>query len=276
MRKVGVIVYGAAAYLVFLGVFLYAIGFVENVGVPTSLDGPSSMATMPALAVDALLLALFSVQHSVMARPAFKLRWTRLVPREVERSTYVLLASLVLALVFWQWRPVRAVVWHVDLPPAAVLLRATSLLGWFVVLTSTFMISHLELFGLRQVWLHARDLPYRPVGFTTRLLYQFVRHPIMLGFLMAFWATPAMTVGHLLFALLTTGYILVGVHFEERDLLAEHGERYATYRRDVPMLLPMPTRTARSRAATETKGEAAGIGARGRPPGTETAEAPHV
>jgi len=274
MRKAGVIAYGVAAYLVFLGVFLYAIGFVEDIGVPRSLDGPSTTATPPALVVDALLLALFAAQHSVMARPAFKRWWTRLVAREVERSTYVLLASLVLALVFWQWRPVRAVVWRVDLPPAAVLLRATSLFGWFVVLTATFMISHLELFGLRQVWLHARGLPYRPVGFTTRLLYQFVRHPIMLGFLVAFWATPEMTVGHLLFALLTTGYILVGVRLEERDLLAEHGERYATYRRDVPMLLPMPTRAARSRAANET--EEAGIGARCRPPGTETPEAPHV
>jgi len=274
MRKAGVIVYGGAAYLVSLGVFLYAIGFVEGMGVPRSLDGPSTTATLPALVVDALLLALFAVQHSVMARPAFKRRFTRLVAREVERSTYVLLASLSLALVFWQWRPVHAVVWHVELPLAAVLLRATSLLGWVVVLTSTFMVSHLELFGLRQVWLHARGLPYRPVSFTTRLLYRFVRHPLMLGFLVAFWATPEMTVGHLLFALLTTGYILFGVQLEERDLVAELGEQYTTYRRDVPMLLPMPTRVARSRAATVT--EVAGLGARCRPPGTETPEAPHV
>jgi methanethiol S-methyltransferase len=253
MRKAGVVVYGVAAYVVFVGVFLYAIGFVEDVGVPRSLDGPSTTATLPALAADALLLALFAVQHSVMARPAFKRWWTRLVPREAERSTYVLLSGLALALVFWQWRPATAVVWRVDPPAAAVLLRATSVLGWLVALASTFMISHLDLFGLRQVWLHARGVPYRPTGFTTRMLYRFLRHPIMLGFLLAFWATPKMTAGHLLFAVLTTGYILVGIQLEERDLLAELGERYATYRRDVPMLLPRTTRTARSRPATSAR-----------------------
>jgi len=249
MRGAGVVVYGVVAYLVFFGVFVYAVGFVEGVVVPRSLDGPASTAMLPALGIDALLLALFAVQHSVMARPAFKTRWTRVVPPEAERSTYVLFASLTLALVFWQWRPVPAVVWRVDLPPAAALLRATSLLGWCVVLASTFMISHLDLFGLRQVWLRARGVPYRALDFTSRLLYRLVRHPMMLGFLIAFWATPQMTVGHLLFAILTTSYIIVGSRLEERDLLVHLGERYAAYRRQVPMLLPLP-RSARSRVPT--------------------------
>lgn len=249
MRRAAVLVYGLASYLVFLGVLLYAVGFVAGVGVPRSVDGPATAAALPALAVDALLLALFAVQHSVMARPWFKRWWARLVPRAVERSTYVLVASLVLALVFWQWRPVPAVVWRVDLPPAAALLRATSLLGWILALASTFMTSHLDLFGLRQVWLHARGLPYRPTAFTARLLYGLVRHPLMLGFLLAFWAAPVMTAGHLLFAALSSGYILVGIRLEERDLLAQHGDAYAAYRREVPMLLPMPRRAARSRDA---------------------------
>ncbi len=230
--------YGAACYLVFLAVFLYAIGFVGNLIVRKSIDSGSQAPVAEALAVDMLLLGLFAVQHSVMARPAFKRWWTRLVPTPVERSTYVLVSSLLLALLFWQWSPMPGTVWEVQQPVVVAALCGLFGAGWVVVLISTFLIDHFDLFGVRQVFLYATGRPYSPVSFRTPALYRIVRHPIMLGFLVAFWTTPLMTWGHLLFAALTTAYILIGVHLEERDLRVAYGGAYEEYRQRVPMIVP--------------------------------------
>ena len=234
--------YGLLSYLVFFVVFLYAIAFVGDLWFPKSVDRGLAAPLATALPVDALLLGLFAAQHSVMARPGFTKWWTRFVPKPVERSTYVLLASLALALLFWQWRAVPEVVWNVEQPAARGLLWALFGLGWTTVLVGTFLIHHFDLFGLRQVWLHLRGEGYRDLGFRTPLLYKVVRHPIMLGFLLAFWSTPRMTVGHLVFALATTGYILIAVRLEERDLASAFGSVYEEYRRRVSMLLPLPKR----------------------------------
>ena len=231
--------YGAAVYLIFAATFLYAIAFVGNLPAPKTIDSgmPGSLGT--ALLVNTLLLGLFAIQHSVMARPAFKRWWTRIVPKSVERTTYVLLASAALLLLYWQWRPIPDAVWSVSHPAGIVILQAVFWTGWALVLVSTFLISHFELFGLRQVWarLRVQELP-SPV-FRTPSLYKRVRHPIYLGFLLAFWAAPTMSVGHLLFAIATTGYILIGIFLEERDLMALFGEQYRRYREEVPMLIPL-------------------------------------
>lgn len=232
-------VYGFVCYVVFLGSFLYAIGFVGNVVVPKAIDSGQGAAPAAALLIDLLLLGAFAVQHSVMARPGFKRVWTKIVPHSVERSTYVLLSSLLLALICWQWRPMTATVWDATASPAvAALLMGLFWLGWVLLLLATFMVNHFDLFGLRQVYLRMRSLEYSPPRFTQRALYRIVRHPIMLGFLIAFWAAPRMSLGHLLFSAATTGYILIGIALEERDLARAHGEQYRAYRSRVPMLIP--------------------------------------
>jgi len=230
--------YGLICYVIFLGSFLYAIGFVGDLVVPKTIDSGSSGPFPEALAVDIVLLGIFAVQHSVMARPGFKAVWTCIVPRSVERSTYVLVSSLLLALICWKWQAIPAVVWQVTSPVISVLLRACFAIGWLILLLSTFMINHFDLFGLRQVYLRMRGVDYTPLSFKQRAFYNFVRHPIMLGFIIAFWAAPHMSVGHLVFSIATTGYILVGIFFEERDLMKYHGVEYGAYRARVPMLFP--------------------------------------
>jgi protein-S-isoprenylcysteine O-methyltransferase Ste14 len=243
MSRLLALLYGTAAYALFLATFLYAIAFVAGVGVTKHIDNGTAAPFPVALAIDLVLLSLFALQHSGMARPAFKRWWARFVPAPVERSTYVLASSLVLILLFWQWRPLPQLVWSVDGGIARGLLYGLSAVGWLLVLTGTFLISHFDLFGLRQVWFYARRRQAMDEPFVTRAFYRIVRHPLMLGFLIAFWATPTMSAGHLLFALVTTGYILVAVKFlEERDLVAMYGDTYRDYQRRVPMLLPWPKR----------------------------------
>jgi protein-S-isoprenylcysteine O-methyltransferase Ste14 len=230
--------YGTVAYLTFLVTFLYAIGFVWDVVVPKTIDTGVPAPAGVALAVDLLLMSLFAIQHSVMARKPFKRWWTQYIPESVERSTYVLLSSLTLLLLFWQWRPVPAIVWHVEVPEIAAAVTGLSYLGWVIVLTSTYLINHFELFGLHQVVnnLAGRDMP--APTFRTPLYYKFVRHPLYLGFIIAFWAAPTMSVGHLLFAAVTTAYIFFGILLEERDLIDLFGDEYRNYRRRVSMLVP--------------------------------------
>ena len=231
--------YGCAAYLTFLGTFLYAIAFVGGFGVPTRLDGEPTVPLAPALAINAGLLALFAVQHSVMARRWFKAWWTQYVPQPIERSTYVLFASLALILLFWQWQPLGGVVWSVEDPVGRAVLWSLFAFGWLQVLVTTFLIDHFDLFGLRQVWLYLTGRPYTRAHFVTPAPYRYVRHPLYLGFLLAFWMTPLMTWAHLVFASVTTAYIVLAIQFEERDLVHEHGAAYEQYRRRVPMLLPL-------------------------------------
>lgn len=230
--------YGLIAYAVFLASFLYAIGFVEGMIVPTTIDAGIAAPTVTAVIINLALLSVFALQHSIMARKQFKRWWTQFVPASVERATYVLLASLALALLLWQWRPMPAVIWHVTEPRAATAITALSFLGWLIVLTSTFLINHFELFGLHQV---ANNLSGRPMPaprFREPLYYRFVRHPIYLGFIIAFWAAPTMTAGHLLFAAVTTAYIVVGIQLEERDMIELFGDQYRAYKSRVAMLVP--------------------------------------
>jgi protein-S-isoprenylcysteine O-methyltransferase Ste14 len=234
--------YGIAAYILFLAVFLYAIGFVGGIVVPKTVDTATQLPVVPAVIIDLLLLTLFAVQHSGMARRAFKRIWTKLVPWPVERTTYVMASNAVLALLMWQWQGFDQVIWWVGPPLFSAVLWIAFAFGWLLVLLSTFLVSHTDLFGLRQVYhfLHARELA--PFEFKGGSLYSLVRHPLYLGFFIAFWATPHMTAGHLLFAAAATGYILVAIQLEERDLIHAFGDRYVEYRRRVPMLIPLGRR----------------------------------
>ena len=238
LKRLSFLAYGVASYLVFLATFLLAIAFVGGFAGPKRLDGALEGSLAEALLVDLALLTVFAVQHSVMARPWFKRRWTRIVPWAIERSTYVLCASLALLLLIWQWRPIGIEIWSVENDVARIVLWTLFAAGWTTVLVVTFLINHFDLFGLRQVWLQLIGRPYTPVSFRTPLPYRYVRHPLYFGFLLAFWMTPTMTLAHLVFACATTAYIILAIQFEERDLLSEHGAAYAEYRRTVPMLLP--------------------------------------
>lgn len=242
MGRIAILFYGITAYVIALASIAYAIGFVGNLWVPKSIDDGPLVPLGEALTVNVLLLGLFAVQHSGMARQGFKKRWTAIVPEPIERSTYVLISGALLWLLFWQWQPLTDEIWRIDNPIGSALLYAVYFIGWGIVLLSTFLINHADLFGLGQVADHWMGKEPKGLEFRTPLLYKVVRHPIYLGFVLAFWATPVMTVGHLLFAVATTGYILIGIFLEERDLVATFGDTYRSYRERVSMLLPWSPR----------------------------------
>lgn len=253
MKKTAIFLYGICAYVIFLVSFLYAIGFVGDFLVPKTINSGTEAASWPSLGINLLLMTIFALQHSIMARPGFKKWWTRIINPAIERSTYVLLASLSLLLMYWKWQPMPMVIWEVQNETASLLLYGLFALGWLIVLLSTFMINHFDLFGLKQVYEYVKSIPPRPVEFKLTLFYRIVRHPIMLGFIIAFWAIPVMTLGHLIFAITTTAYILVAItYLEERDLIRIHGEGYRAYQRNVPKILPFPRRGNRKQESPET------------------------
>ena len=256
LKRATVFLYGIACYAVFFATFLYAIGFVCNLYVPRSMDGPPSAALATSLAIDLGLLLAFAAQHSVMARSGFKRVLTRFIPEPAERSTYVLASSVALIVLFAFWQPLGGVVWSVHQPVAVIVLHSLCACGWLLVLVATFLINHFDLFGLRQVWLYARSRPYTPLKFATPGLYRLVRHPLYVGWLFAFWATPTMTLTHLVFALATSGYILLAIQLEERDLVTQLGAQYSDYRKQVPMLVPGFNAGARLRLRGSRSGRA--------------------
>lgn len=237
-KRIAIFVYGVISYALFFGNFLYAFGFMANVFVPKSIDSGPEVPFLAALLNNAGLLGLFALQHSIMARPVFKQWLTKFIPRAAERSTYVLMSSICLAALFAFWQPMGGTIWNVQDPVGQIVLYSLLVIGYVIVLISTFLINHFDLFGLRQVWLYLRGKEYTPLKFRTPGFYKFVRHPLYVGWLLFFWSTPTMTAAHLVFAIATTAYILLAIRFEERDLIAEHGSRYTTYRQHVPMLIP--------------------------------------
>lgn len=236
--RIAFFAYGTGAYVMFLGVFLYAIGFLGDFLTPTRLDGPLTGSLAAAIAVNLGLLTAFALQHSIMARPGFKRWWTQFVPKEIERSTYVLFSNLAMIALFAWWQPMGGSIWKVDNEIGAGVLYGVYALGWVILLVSTFLINHFDLFGLRQIWLSLTERPHTETGFMTPWFYRWVRHPIYVGWIVIFWATPNMTIAHLLFAVGATGYILVAIQFEERDLIDTFGDRYRRYREQVPALIP--------------------------------------
>ncbi len=240
MARLLILLYGVVSYFIFFITFLYAVGFVGNLVVPKSIDSGDTASFGTSLIINMILLSIFAIQHSVMARPAFKQWWTQIIPPVMERSTYVLFSSLALILLYWLWQPMNGVIWEVTNPLGRSILWALFLVGWLIVLLSTFLINHFDLFGLRQVYLYMRGQEYTHIDFKMPLLYKIVRHPIMLGFIIAFWATPYMSVSHLLFAVVTTAYILIAVQFEEHDLVKHYGDEYQQYRQSVSMIIPFP------------------------------------
>ena len=244
MGKLVAFLYGIIAYLIFAVVIVYSLGFVTGLVVPKTIDSGSAGPLVESIVVNIVLMTIFALQHSIMARPQFKKWWTKIVPKSVERSTYVLLASLALALVFWQWRPIPGVVWEVKEPTIAAFLLYLGVFGWVLVFLSTFMINHFELFGLHQVANNLAGKPMPPMKFATPMLYNVVRHPIYLGFIIFVWATPVMTAGHLLFAAVVTAYIFVGIALEEHDLIAVFGDEYRRYRQRVAMIVPFIGRSS--------------------------------
>ncbi|HEX4772353.1 MAG TPA: hypothetical protein VH351_16065 [Bryobacteraceae bacterium] len=242
LARITALVYGAFCYLVFFATFVYGVGFIGNIVVPKSMDSGRVTSVAEAIAVDTALLALFAIQHSVMARQWFKRAWTAIIPAVAERSTYVLFSSVCLALLFWHWRPIGGTIWQVDNSMGRAVLYFLYAAGWAILLISTFLTSHFDLFGLRQVWIRFRNRPYEPVGFRSRGFYKLVRHPLYVGWLFTFWFTPNMTAAHLVFSIATTAYILIAIQLEERDLIAAHGEAYLRYREEVPMLMPKASR----------------------------------
>jgi protein-S-isoprenylcysteine O-methyltransferase Ste14 len=257
MKRWAAVVYGVVCYAIFFATLLYAIGFLGNFGVPKSIDSGREGPVNTALAVNAGLLALFALQHSVMARPWFKRAWTRAVPEPVERSTYVLFSSLALLLLFWAWRPIGGVVWDIQNENARLAVTASYAVGLLIVLLSTFLINHFDLFGLRQVYLYFRGRKYTHLPFGTPFLYRYVRHPLYAGWLLTFWSAPTMTIAHLFFAVMTTADILMAIHWEEHDLTTLHGAKYSRYREAVPMLVPGLRAAQASGAPPATTSESA-------------------
>jgi len=245
MTRVAFFVYGLTCHALFLAVYAYMAGFVGNMFVPRSIDGEQTMPMAGAAAINIGLLVLFGLQHSVMARPAFKAVWTRWIPKPIERSTYVLASCIAVGLLMWLWQPIDLVIWEVGEGPARTILLGMFALGWLAVPLVTFLINHFDLFGVRQVWLHLRGVEYTSLPLRTPGVYRWVRHPLYVGWALAFWATPTMTVGHLLFAGVLTLYMVVAARIEERDLVAHFGPAYEEYRKRVPMFVPMPGRGVR-------------------------------